>query len=67
MRITKKFLLLEVLASLPPGKGFEKIITLVQNEFKEAKIKLNIPFARFGDNDGSQARKIAEQCRKTFI
>lgn len=46
-----------------PNKGFEKIITLVQNEFDEAIINLNIPFAKFGDTDGQNARKIASNCK----
>lgn len=45
------------------NKGFEKIIDKVQNEFDEAIIKLNIPFAAFGDTDGSNAKKIAENCK----
>ena len=45
------------------NKGFEKIIDKVQYEFDEAVIKLNIPFAEFGDTDGSNAKKIAENCR----
>lgn len=44
------------------GKGFEKIISMVQNEFDHAVIKLNIPFAKFGDTDGIQAREIAAAC-----
>jgi SAM-dependent methyltransferase len=47
-----------------PNKGFERIIELVQNEFDEAVINLNIPFAKFGDSDGENARKIAHDCRK---
>jgi SAM-dependent methyltransferase/glycosyltransferase involved in cell wall biosynthesis len=46
-----------------PKKGFEKIVDLVQNEFDEAIIRLNIPFAAFGDKDGSNAKAIAENCK----
>ncbi|HXU28778.1 MAG TPA: class I SAM-dependent methyltransferase, partial [Bacteroidia bacterium] len=46
-----------------PNKGFEKIITLVQNEFDEAIINLNIPFAKFGDTYGQNAQKIASNCK----
>src|SRR5262249_46493040 len=46
-----------------PGKGFDRIVKLVQEEFDEAIIRLNIPYARFGDEDGSKARQIAGQCR----
>jgi hypothetical protein len=45
------------------NKGFEELVTKVQNEFDEAKIKINIPFAEFGDKDGNNARKIAEDCK----
>ncbi len=46
-----------------PNKGFEELIIKVQNEFEEAQIKLNIPFAEFGDKDGSNAKKIAQNCK----
>ncbi|MEJ7587331.1 MAG: hypothetical protein WKI04_07185 [Ferruginibacter sp.] len=46
-----------------PQKGFEKIIIKVQEEFDDAIIRLNIPSADFGDADGSNARKIAANCR----
>lgn len=47
-----------------PGKGFHKIINLVQEQFDEAIIKFTIPFARYGDNDGIQAKQIADECKK---
>ncbi len=46
------------------NKGFENIIKLVQSEFDEATINLNIPFAKFGDTNGDNARKIAHNCRQ---
>jgi len=46
-----------------PKKGFEKIVTKVQEEFDEALIRLNIPAADFGDADGSNAKKIAAGCK----
>ncbi|MGC3947706.1 MAG: methyltransferase domain-containing protein [Chryseolinea sp.] len=46
-----------------PGKGFEKIIDLVEREFDKATIRLNIPFAKFGDADGSLAKQMAQKCR----
>ena len=46
------------------GKGFEKIIDLVQKEFDEAIIRLNIPFAKFGDPEGKRAMEIASECKK---
>lgn len=46
-----------------PKKGFDQIVNLIQQEFDEAIIKLNIPFADFGDKDGANAKLIAEQCK----
>lgn len=45
------------------NKGFEKIVEKVQEEFDEAVIRFNIPFAAFGDSDGANAKKIAQNCR----
>ena len=46
-----------------PKKGFENIVRLVQEQFDEAAIRLNIPPADFGDKDGAHAREIAARCR----
>jgi SAM-dependent methyltransferase len=45
------------------GKGFERIVQLVQQEFDEAIIKFNIPAADFGDRNGANAKDVAERCR----
>jgi SAM-dependent methyltransferase len=45
------------------GKGFERLISLVQDEFDRAVIRLNIPFASFGDATGDKARAIGDKCR----
>lgn len=47
-----------------PNKGFDQIVKAVQNEFDQAIIKFNIPSADFGDKDGSNAARLAEECRK---
>lgn len=47
-----------------PNKGFENLVTLVQEEFDEAVIRLNIPFATFGDSAGENAKRIAGNCRR---
>jgi hypothetical protein len=47
-----------------PGKGFQRLVKLVQNEFDEAKIRLHIAYATYGDDDGTLARSVAEECRK---
>jgi len=46
-----------------PGKGFERMVELVQNEYDEAIIRLGIAYAYYGDADGSQARAVAQRCR----
>lgn len=48
-------------------KGFEKLVEAVQNEFDEAIIRFNIPFATFGDPDGKSAKQVAENCRKLLV
>jgi SAM-dependent methyltransferase len=49
------------------GKGFEKLISTVQDEFDEAIIKLHIPFATFADADGAAARAIAQRCKEIVV
>jgi SAM-dependent methyltransferase len=46
------------------GKGFDRLIAQVQEEFDEAIIRLHISFAEHGDSDGERAKMIAESCRK---
>lgn len=46
-----------------PKKGFEKIIKLVQDEFDEAIIRINIPSADFGDPQGKYAKEIEKNCK----
>ncbi|HEX4878131.1 MAG TPA: methyltransferase domain-containing protein [Chitinophagaceae bacterium] len=46
------------------GKGYTKIIEAVQQEFDEAIIRLNIPYARFGDAEGQGARAYAQACHQ---
>lgn len=48
------------------GKGFIKIIDKVAQEFDEAIINLNISFAKFGDERGNNARKLAEIAKKSI-
>jgi hypothetical protein len=45
------------------NKGFERIITTVQYQYDNATIKLLIPFARFGDENGEQARRVGDKCK----
>jgi hypothetical protein len=46
------------------GKGYTKIIETVQQEFDEAIIRFNIPFAKFGDSTGEGARAYANACKR---
>lgn len=46
------------------GKGFGRIVEKVQEEYDEAIIRINIPFAQFGDADGRGARDWAADCRR---
>jgi SAM-dependent methyltransferase len=49
------------------GKGFERLISTIQSEFDEAIIRLHIPFATFGDVDGSSARAISQRCKEIIV
>jgi len=44
------------------GKGFERVVRTVQNEFDEATIRLHMPVSPFMDADGTQASAIAARC-----
>lgn len=44
-------------------KGQRRVVELVQKEFDKALIRINIPFATFGDPRGEMALAIAEDCR----
>lgn len=46
-----------------PDKDYSRIATMVKNEFSEAVLRLNIPFAQFGDSDGALAVGEAAKCR----
>lgn len=45
------------------NKGFEELVKTVQREFDEALIRINMPSAYFGDREGNNAKKIAENCK----
>lgn len=50
-----------------PNKGFEKLVSKVRSEFDEAIIRINMPFASFGDIDGANAKKVANNCRQILV
>jgi hypothetical protein len=43
------------------GKGFDRLVGLVCDEFEEAQVKINIPFAFFGDAHGRHATDWAKR------
>lgn len=45
------------------NKGFPDIIRKVDEEFNEALIRIVIPFAKFGDDNGASAKHLATICR----
>lgn len=47
-----------------PDKDFPRICQLVKEQYSEAIIRLNIPFAEFGDNEGINALNEVEKCRQ---
>lgn len=48
------------------GKGFERLVREVQRDFDEAEIRLHIPSAHFGDQQGEAARAIVNECRASI-
>lgn len=46
-----------------PDKNFPGLCQLVKDQFDTAVIRLNIPFAEFGDKDGNSARLEVEKCK----
>lgn len=46
------------------GKGFTRVVEQVVHEFDEAIIRMNIPYAHFGDANGDGARWWANACRQ---
>lgn len=47
-------------------KGFDDLIRMVENEFDEAVIRIHIPFATYGDPDGSGAKERVLECKKVI-
>ncbi len=44
-------------------KGFDTLTTLVNEQFDEAILNFQMPFAYFGDRDGTSAKTVAALCR----
>lgn len=45
------------------NKGYARLVQRVNEEFQTATIRFHLPYARWGDEHGERARKIAEACR----
>jgi len=50
-----------------PDKNFPKIAELVCLQFDKAKIRLNTPFATFGDDEGNSAKAEVEKMRQIIL
>lgn len=46
-----------------PEKNFPGICQMVKDQYPKAMIRLNIPFAEFGDKEGILAKQEADKCR----
>jgi glycosyltransferase involved in cell wall biosynthesis len=46
------------------NKGFERLVSMVQHQYDVATIKLLLPYAHYGDTDGSRSRSVVDNCRK---
>lgn len=46
------------------GKGFGKVVRQVIEEYRKAVIRLNIPYAHFGDSDGKGAQSYVEEAKR---
>lgn len=44
-------------------KGHRRLTRMVVEQFERATLRLHLPFAKFGDADGTQARETADCCR----
>lgn len=45
-------------------KGHERLTRMVVEQFERATLRLHLPFAKFGDANGAQARATAQRCRE---
>lgn len=49
------------------GAFADQVVHKVVQEFEYAKIRLSLPFAKYGDANGSQALAMAERCRSMVV
>lgn len=49
------------------GAWADQVVSRVIGEIEFATIRLNLPFAKYGDSTGAQARTMAEHCRNMVL
>lgn len=49
-----------------PDKNFPRVATLLKEQFEKAVLRLNIPFAEFGDADGALAKGEVEKVKSVL-
>jgi hypothetical protein len=45
------------------NKGYVRLVERVNEEFQHATIRFHLPYARWGDEHGERARRVADWCR----
>lgn len=45
------------------NKGYVRLVERVNQEFDQATIRFHLPYARWGDEHGERARRVADWCR----
>jgi hypothetical protein len=45
------------------NKGYVRLVEQVNQEFEHATIRFHLPYARWGDEHGERARRVADWCR----
>lgn len=47
------------------NKGYVRLVERVNEEFEHATIRFHLPYAKWGDEGGERARRMADWCRNT--
>jgi hypothetical protein len=47
------------------NKGYARLVERVNEEFQHATIRFHLPYARWGDEHGERARRVADWCRSS--
>lgn len=46
------------------NKGHARLTKMVCEQFQQARLRLHIPYAKYGDADGASAKKVSNECRE---